>query len=330
MQGKAVPELVSTIIPVYNRAEMIESAVQSVLDQTYRPIEIILVNDGSTDNTLEELRRLESEHPDIIRVATRENGGPGLARETGRQLARGEFIQYFDSDDVLMPRKFEVQVAALRKHPECDIAYCRSSLIDQDGKTLREPSKWTGRQYDTLFPALLVKRWWHTHTPLYRTSLCDCIGEWPAKRPEDWDVDARAGALGVRLAFCDEVLSCQRHHDGERVTNWSFEEYLKDEALFLPRLFDCAVRAGIKPDTPEMKHFSRWAFAHARRAGAQGDVQLAKQMMELSRRASSKAAPDRFIYGLFVRIFGWKTAVKIVESLNGERLGRKHGNEEFN
>ena len=164
-------DLVSTIIPVYNRAGMIDEAVQSVLAQTYRPIEIILVDDGSTDDTGAELKRLEQQHPDIIRAATRENGGPGLARETGRQLARGEFIQYFDSDDLLLPRKFEVQVAALQANSECDIAYCRSSVIDQNGKTLRDPSKWTGRNFDTLFPSLLIDRWWHTHTPLYRRSL---------------------------------------------------------------------------------------------------------------------------------------------------------------
>ena len=167
-----VQDLVTTIIPVYNRAGMIDAAVQSVLDQTYRPIEIILVDDGSTDNTLKELKRLEGKLPDIIRVAPRENGGPGLARETGRQLARGEFIQYLDSDDILLPKKFEVQVEALQAHPDCDIAYCRSSVINAAGQTLSKTCKWTGRKMEYLFPALLVDRWWNTHTPLYRKKLC--------------------------------------------------------------------------------------------------------------------------------------------------------------
>lgn len=321
MQNKAVPELVSTIIPVYNRAGLIDSAVQSVLDQTYRPIEIILVDDGSTDDTLNELKRLEQNYPDIIRVASRENGGPGPARETGRQLARGEFIQYLDSDDLLLPRKFDVQVNALRKHPECGIAYGISRLVDADGNTLQEPSKWTGRKMDTLFPALLVDRWWHTHTPLYRRSLCDQIGEWPDKRPEDWDYDARAASFGTKLVFCDEVLSCQVHHSGHRVTDEAFDSYLDQEAWFLPRLLDGAIRAGIEPGCPEMNHVSRWAFAHARRAGTQGDTPLAKQMMALSRTAAPTGSLDRLVYGLFAAVLGWKTAARIFDPLRKATKG---------
>ena len=304
--------MVSTIIPVYNRSGMIDTAVQSVLDQTYRPIEIILVDDGSTDGTLEELKRLEEKHPEIIRVASRENGGPGLARETGRQLVRGEFIQYFDSDDLLLPRKFEVQVAALREHPDCGIAYGISSVIDQDGNTLRDVCKWTGKKMDFLFPSLLVDRWWNTHTPLYRRTVCDQIGAWPAQRPEDWDYDARAGALGTRLVFCNDVFSCQRQHDGPCVTKWAFESYLPQEAWFLPRLYDCAVRAGVPPDAEEMLHFSRWAFAHTRWAVKRGDIAAAKALLKLSWTSAHPAVDIKF-YRLLTYVLGWRVATGVFE-----------------
>src|SRR5437660_1100924 len=109
-----ITNLVSTIIPVYNRSAMLREAVGSVLAQTYRPIEIIIVNDGSTDETPQVCRRLAQANPSVVRVISRQNGGPGVAREAGRQLAMGEFIQYLDSDDLLHPLKFERQVAALR------------------------------------------------------------------------------------------------------------------------------------------------------------------------------------------------------------------------
>ena len=301
--------LVSTIIPVYNRAEMIRTAVQSVLDQTYRPIEIILVDDGSTDDTWAELQRLEAEHPAVIRIAQRENGGPGLARETGRLLARGEFIQYFDSDDLLLPRKFEVQVAALREHPECGIAYCRSSVIDAMGRTIYEPCKWTGRKMEFLFPALLVDRWWNTHTPLYRYSLCDEIGSWVAQRPEDWDYDARIGATGTHLVFCDEILSCQRQHEGPCVTKSSLESYIPQEALFLPRLYDCAVKAGISLKAPEMKHFSRWAFTHARHAAMRGDLKVMEEMLGLSDRAGNRSVDFR-LFKMVKKVLGGRIALQ--------------------
>ena len=299
--------LVSTIIPVYNRAGMIGASVQSVLDQTYRPIEIILVDDGSTDDTLAELNRLAEAHPDIIRVANRENGGPGLARETGRLLAKGEFIQYLDSDDLLLPRKYEVQVAALREHPECGIAYGITRLTDFSGNVLSEKSKWTARQYDYLFPALLVDRWWHTHTPLFRRELCDQIGPWPAWRNEDWEYEARAGALRSRLIWCNEPVSVHRHHTGHRVTDRAPSGYILHEAWLVKRLFICATQAGVPAACPEMKHFVRWAFSLARRLGAAGHMEEAAKLYDVARQASdTKPSLDIRLVGWLAKIAGWK------------------------
>jgi glycosyltransferase involved in cell wall biosynthesis len=306
--------LVSTIIPVYNRAGMIHSTVQSVLDQTYRQIEIILVDDGSTDGTLAELHSLAEQTPDVVRVAHRENGGPGLARETGRLLARGEFIQYFDSDDLLLRRKFEVQVAALRANPDCGIAYGISNVIDQEGNTLKDVCKWTDREMDGLFPALLVNRWWNTHTPLYRRTLCDRIGAWTDKRPEDWDYDARAGALGARLIFCDEVFSCQRQHDGPCVTKWSMESYWPQEASFLPRLYQCSVKAGVSSDAHEMRHFARWVFTHIRRAVKRGDIKSAKELLPLAQ-MSGRSMVDIKVYRLLTSVLGWRIATDVFEGV---------------
>ena len=109
-----VEGLVSTIIPVHNRPALLREAVASVLAQTYRPIEIIIVDDGSTDETGTRSGGLGGSHSEV-RTIHRENGGPGAARETGRLAARGEFIQYLDSDDLLLPIKFELQVAGLRQ-----------------------------------------------------------------------------------------------------------------------------------------------------------------------------------------------------------------------
>src|SRR5690348_4318950 len=110
--------LVSTIIPVYNRAALLQEAVASVLAQAYRPIEIIIVDDGSTDDTGFVAEELTKRHSDV-RVIHRKNGGPGAARESGRLVAKGEFIQFLDSDDLLLPEKFQSQIAGLRKFPDC-------------------------------------------------------------------------------------------------------------------------------------------------------------------------------------------------------------------
>jgi glycosyltransferase involved in cell wall biosynthesis len=299
--------LVTTIIPVFNREQMILEAFDSVLHQTYRPLEIILVNDGSTDNTPAVLDRLAAENPGIVRVLHQHNTGPGLAREAGRKMARGEFIQYLDSDDWLLPRKFMLQVQALRDNPDCDIAYGISRLVSHQGQALCERSKRTGEKIDYLFPALLLDRWWHTHTPLFRRSICDAAGPWPPRRPEDWDLEARMGALRPRLVFCNEVLSCQRDHPGqERVTRGKKEAYLRDEAWFLPRLYRCALQAGVAPDAPEMQHFSRWSFMRARHLGALGEVATARRLYALAVQSGTGFSPSLRGAGLLARLLGWK------------------------
>jgi len=99
--------LVSVVIPTFNRAATISAAIQSVLQQTYRDIEVIVVDDGSTDETPEVLRRFE----DRVRVLRQLNAGPSAARNRGVAASRGSLLAFLDSDDVWLPEKIERQVA---------------------------------------------------------------------------------------------------------------------------------------------------------------------------------------------------------------------------
>src|SRR5947199_44997 len=91
---RCIPARCHPIVPVYNRPAVAREAVASVLAQTHRPIEIIVVDDGSTDNTGAVVDALTREHPEVLRAIHIPNGGPGHAREAGRALTRGEFVQY--------------------------------------------------------------------------------------------------------------------------------------------------------------------------------------------------------------------------------------------
>ena len=283
------PQLVSTIIPVYNRPVMVRRASASVLEQSYRPIEILLVDDGSTDHTPAVLAELQAAHPQEIRVIRQANGGAGLARETGRQAARGAFIQYLDSDDYLLPNKFTDQVAALEAHPDCAIAFGTSRLEDASGEVLDSASRRTSEPTITsLFPLLLLERWWHTHTPLFRRWISDAAGAWPPYRPEDWDLEARMGALRPQLIHCGSTVSVQVDHDSpNRVTRGAELTYLRDEAIFLPRLHACALLAGIDPCAAEMAMFSRWCFLRARQLDASGEPALAEGLLALAHYSGS-------------------------------------------
>ena len=115
---------------------------------------------------------LANNYPDIVRVTSQANGGPGLAREHGRRMTRGEFIQYLDSDDLLLAGKFAIQIAALQANRNCDVAYGITYLRDADGRLTKQPYKGTGELVNTMFPKFLTSRWWETATPLYRSAVC--------------------------------------------------------------------------------------------------------------------------------------------------------------
>ena len=104
---------VSVVIPCYNAAPFVRDAVATASSQTHRPIEVICVDDGSTDGTLDVLRSLEREHQGWIRVFSQPNGGPSAARNRGLSAARGDWIQFLDSDDLLQPTKLAHQIALL-------------------------------------------------------------------------------------------------------------------------------------------------------------------------------------------------------------------------
>lgn len=114
----------SVIIPTYNRAEILPDALQSVLEQTYRPIELIIVDDGSTDETTSVVNTWQSAHQTDefqIEYVSQNNAGPSAARNRGLVHASGEYIQFLDSDDRLHPQKLSVHVQALETAPSCDV-----------------------------------------------------------------------------------------------------------------------------------------------------------------------------------------------------------------
>ena len=126
--------LVSVIIPVYNRAGTIESAVDSVLSQTYRPLEIIVVDDGSTDGTVDVLAR----YGEKIRLIRQDNQGPSGARNTGIKAATGEIISFLDSDDSWLPKKTERQVKLLQRASSFGVGccVCNAQMIHSDGRSV--------------------------------------------------------------------------------------------------------------------------------------------------------------------------------------------------
>jgi glycosyltransferase involved in cell wall biosynthesis len=309
--------LVSTVIPVYNRAAMLREAVDSVLAQTWRPIEIIIVDDGSTDDTLAVEVELCQRHPDTVRILGQANAGPGVARQLGLDAARGEFIQFLDSDDLLLPEKFAVQIAGLRGDLDADIAYGKVH-VRSHGERLPNPDLRTGECIRTLFPSLLREPIWPRMAPLYRSCILAKIGAWPRKRQlEDWEYDAQAAALGLKLHYNNVFVAESRHHSEERLCyRWRTDDNaLRDMATAYAAVCAHAQRAGIGREMPEMQRFARSLFWMARVAGARGLSFEAKQLIDLARAVSITEGWQFRLFELAGALVGWRRTSQWAERL---------------
>ena len=306
--------LVTTVIPVFNRAAMLREAAASVLAQTYRPIEVVIVDDGSTDDTAAAADALAASHAEV-RLIHQKNGGVGAAREAGRLSARGEFVQYLDSDDLLYPRKFELQVAGLRAHPECGVSYGRTRARMSDGSLSEIAERRTGQRFGSMFPAMLEARIWHTPTPLYRAALVARAGAWlRLQNEEDWEYDARIAADGVQLHYVDEWLAEVRYHTEARLSpRGSSAAGLRDRAQAHALIYGHARRAGIAADAPEMQHFARAAFLLARQCGAAGLASESRMLFDLARDASgaNRDGLQFRVYAVAARVFGWRATGRL-------------------
>ncbi|MGZ3787742.1 MAG: glycosyltransferase [Bacteriovorax sp.] len=136
--GEGIVDLVSVIIPTYNRDYILDKSLDSVLMQDYPHFEIIVVDDGSTDHTSELMDKYVRQYPDKIKLVKKTNGGLVSARNEGLRHARGEFIAFQDSDDIWLQGKLSNQVNVLKKHPEVVIAWTLINVVDKNGKMTHE------------------------------------------------------------------------------------------------------------------------------------------------------------------------------------------------
>lgn len=133
---------VSVVVPTYNRVDHLHRSIESVLAQTYEDLELLIVDDGSTDDTAELVQSYDDDR--ITYIVHEENRGASAARNTGIERASGEYIAFLDSDDEWLPRKLEHQVAEIESRPPGWVAvYCGVELADEDCR-LRSYARRTG------------------------------------------------------------------------------------------------------------------------------------------------------------------------------------------
>lgn len=208
-------ELVSVIIPTYNGTRYIMSAVQSVLDQTYAAYEIIVIDDGSTDNICSVLAPVFEK----IVYIRQDNSGVGAARNLGLKNARGKYIAFLDDDDTWLPTKIESQVKILMDNPQYAIVYSYPTLIDEDGEEIPNDRPFMFPSGDVYLDFLLKNRINTPSVTLVRKSVFEEIGLFNGSFCEDYDLWLRI-ARQHAVVYCPEIQACYRVRRGSASRNY--------------------------------------------------------------------------------------------------------------
>lgn len=200
-------ETVSVIIPTYNRARYLPDALDSLIAQTVQPFEVIVVDDGSNDNT----EQVVASYGDQVRYLRQENAGPSAARNRGIRAARSRIVAFLDSDDAWLPHKLEKQLKCLAERPE--LGLIGTGLFDCD-ENLENPI----RQADLKLASsereeVLIRNIWPLTSILIQCSCFDAVGLFDEKMrfAEDWDLWIRI-AHSFPVATVKEPLVLMRKH----------------------------------------------------------------------------------------------------------------------
>jgi glycosyltransferase involved in cell wall biosynthesis len=208
--------LVTVIMAAYNGERYIRQALDSALAQTYPRLEVVVVNDGSTDST----PRILAEYGDRIRWFTQPNAGQAAARHRAISHARGEWLALLDQDDLWDPCKIDHQVEAFI--PEVSIVHCNARQIDHSGQTVRSAMGQADLQASTTFRDFIVTNRVIAPTALFRQVAYHAVGGFdPANRfgTEDYQLWLRLAARRYRFRFVDEVLASWRVHGSNASLN---------------------------------------------------------------------------------------------------------------
>src|SRR5919199_2454966 len=183
---------ISVIIPVYNGEKTIKETIESVLKQTFKDFELLVINDGSQDATLDIVNRIQDPR---LKVFSYPNAGQSTSRNRGIELAVGEYISFIDADDLWTPDKLEAQVKALQENPQAAVAYSWTDWIDQSSQLIGKGSYIT--ENGEVFAKLLLNDFVAngSNCLIRRQALIEVGGFDESVTPaEDWDLWLRLAA----------------------------------------------------------------------------------------------------------------------------------------
>jgi len=231
--------MVSVVIPTHNRRDLIGETIRSVLNQTFEDFEVLVVDNGSTDDTEQVVRNFRD--PRIRYIYQENTGGPAGPRNTGIRQSRGKYIAFLDSDDVWMPNKLEREIALLESNRGIDVVYCAGEKIDAKGVLLNSdwvrPRSWGTLCEDLLYgnvvsggSAALLRADCFARVGLFDETLRLC---------EDLDMWRRLALAGYQFLFVDEALVRIRVHTSSMLagaTQANLDERIAGDVRYLTKV----------------------------------------------------------------------------------------------
>jgi glycosyltransferase involved in cell wall biosynthesis len=224
--------LLSVILPTFERAARLEGAMQSVLDQTERDLELLVIDDGSKDRTPQVVERAAEKDPRVHGIRKEASSGPSAARNAGIARAEGEFLAFIDDDDRWLPQKTAVQLEYLRTHPNVAAVFCRYERLDE-----RKNRTWIFRTPTTYSKRALL---WSNFAGspslgIVRRSLLNPDQRFDESLPpcEDWDYWIACAERG-EVVTLPEVL-CRIVFHGEAQSAFDRERQSRGVSRFLEK-----------------------------------------------------------------------------------------------
>jgi len=215
--------VVSVVIPTYNRPEFTQKAVKSVLDQTFKDFELIVIDDGSTDNTKEVIRKFDDKR---IKYYFQFNRGPGPARNFGIQKSTAPYIAFLDSDDVWAPEKLEIQLKEMEKHSEYLLSHTEE--IWYKGERLIKPLKIHRKKAGDIFKWSLRLCSISMSTVVIKKELIDRVGLFDKDLEvcEDYDYWLRVTAR-LPVLLIDKPLTIKQggHYDQQSQKYFGIDKF---------------------------------------------------------------------------------------------------------
>ena len=250
-------QLISAIIPTYNRAALLVRALSSVAAQDYRPIEVVVVDDGSTDNTaqiIDQQKALLATQGINLIYHQQSNGGAPKARNTAMKLATGDLFAFVDSDDLWRPTFLSTLHRLLNTHPVAGLGFCQIVVIDPDDNIIKHretglPPEPREGLLERPFNTLIHHMPFQTSGVMLRRSVIQSLGDFDLTLPvgEDWDLWYRT-SRSYDFVYTQEGLACNRIHRDNlpKYSKSALASNLRLNLKHLPEITDSEARTIIE------------------------------------------------------------------------------------